>query len=215
MMKRELFVTLRRHTGWFEPLLFFAIVMIMFPMAVSAEGKAIAAYGAGIVWRAVLLSGFLSLGRLLRQDYENGTLEQWLLMPQPLALLLLAKVCAHWLAHGLPLAVLASLFAWFLFLPAEPVLMVALSLLLGTAIMVLIGMIGAALTVPLQRGSLLTGLLVMPLYLPVLIFGTRLTDAAVSASPLSGYFAFLGAVLLLMLVLSPFVAAVALRLMID
>ena len=168
-----------------------------------------------MIWIGVLLSGFLSLSRLLQADYENGVLDQMLIASTPLPLLLLAKVLAYWIAYGLPLVLIAPIYGTLLFLPAQSVWLTGLALLLGTLITSLIGLIGTALTVSLPRSDILIGLLVMPLYLPAIIFGTQITTESMMALPVLAYFAVLGAMLLPLIVLSPFFAAIALKIMLD
>ena len=165
----------------------------------------------GVIWVAALLATLLSLDGLFRSDFEDGTLEQTLLSPQPLFLVVLAKVFAHWMMTGLALTLLAPLLAVMLFLPAEGMLGLMASLLLGTPTLSLIGAIGAGLTVGLRKGGVLISLLVLPLYIPVLIFGTGAAQAAIVGLPLSGYLALLGAILVLGLVLAPLAIAAALR----
>ncbi len=215
IIRRDAAGVLHRRSGWIEPLLFFTVVTILFPLSMAADPQKILQFGPSVVWIATLLSGFLSLERFLHPDYENGSLEQLLLVPQPLGLLLFAKVISHWLINGVPLAIVAGLYAGLLFLPSTAIPVLILALLMGTLTITLIGAIGAALTVPLRQGSMLTGLLVLPLYLPPLIFGTQLSEAAVLGLPISGYFALLGAMLILASVLAPICAAAALRVVLD
>lgn len=215
VIQRDLAVMLRRRSSWFEPLLFFAVVAVLFPLSMTADAQRISEFGTGAVWLGVVLSGFLSLERLFQPDYENGSLEQLLLMPQPPGVILFAKILAHWLVNGVPLAIVASLYAGLLFAPVAAVAAFAAALLIGTIIMMFLGSIGAALTVSARRGSMLTGLLVLPLYLPPLVFGARLSEAALHGLPLSGYFAMLGAILITVLVVAPFCAAAALKVMLE
>src|SRR5690606_33916128 len=155
-----------------NPLVFFLIVITFIPLGVSPESNTLALLAPGLLWVIALLASLLSLDSLFRSDFEDGTLEQLLVSPQPLAWMVLAKVLAHWLMTGLPLALLAPLLGVMLALPAEGYLPLVLSLLLGSGSLSLIGAIGAALTVALRKGGLLLSLIVMPLYVPVLIFGS-------------------------------------------
>ena len=199
--------------------MFFTVVMILFPLAVNAGQWSSADAAIGVIWVTVLLANFLALERLLRPDFDNGSLEQWLLAPYPPALVVLSKVLAHWLVVSLPLVVLAPLYALLMFLPGDapasalPVMAAALAL--GTLTVNLIGVTGAALVVTLHRSNLLSGLLVMPLYIPVLVFGAHATVAAVNGLETSGQLAMLGAMLILALILAPVAAVAALRVSLD
>lgn len=214
-MRRDLVAVGRIKAIWVEPLVFFTIIIVLFPLSVADAGAKISAFGPSIIWIGVLLAGFLSLARLLKPDYESGALEQMMLAPTPLSMILFAKVLAHWIAYGLPLVLLAPVFGALLFLPTESIWTTGLALIVGTLITVLLGLIGAALTVSLRRSEILVGLLIMPLYLPPIIFGAQITTAGMSGLPVSGHFALLGALLAVLLVLAPFLAAVSLRVMLD
>jgi len=169
----------------------------------------------GVLWITALLSNLLTADGVFRSDFEDGSLEQLLLAPQPLYLSVLAYIGAHWLATGLPLALLAPVFALMLNLPAVALGTLVSSLLLGTAVLSLLGAIGAALTVGLKRGGMLLSLLILPLYLPVLIFGTTAVQAAVSDIPTGPYLAVLGAMTCLAIALAPLAVAAGLRISID
>ena len=212
---RDLSMVARNRASWAEPLAFFTIIVILFPLSVSNETSQIVRFGPSIIWIGVLLSGFLSLGRLLRPDYDAGVLEQMMLMPVPLPIILLGKVLAYWIAYGLPLVLLAPVYGSLLFLPTESIWITGLALGVGTLIGALLGLIATSLTVSLQRSEVLIGLLIMPLYLPPVIFGSHIISATISAVPVAGHFAILGAMLVPLLVLAPFFAAVALRIMLD
>jgi heme exporter protein B len=165
----------------------------------------------GVIWVSALLAVLLSLDRLFRQDYEDGSLDQLMLSPNPLTLLVLAKVLAHWLLTGLPLVIIAPLLGMFMSLPSEAVSALIYSLLLGTPVLSLIGAIGVSLTVAVNRGGVLLSLIILPLYIPVLIFGANTIDVAMSGMSFRGQLYFLGAVLSLALTLAPIATAVALR----
>lgn len=211
VLKRDLLLSFRRKSDLVNPLIFFLMVASLFPLGVSPDPEFLAEVAPGVIWVAALLATLLSLDGLFRSDFEDGTLEQTLLSPQPLFLVVLAKVFAHWMMTGLALTLLAPLLAVMLFLPAEGMLGLMASLLLGTPTLSLIGAIGAGLTVGLRKGGVLISLLVLPLYIPVLIFGTGAAQAAIVGLPLSGYLALLGAILVLGLVLAPLAIAAALR----
>ncbi|WP_339892602.1 heme exporter protein CcmB [Neptuniibacter pectenicola] len=215
VLKRDLMLAYRKKSDLFNPLIFFLMVATLFPLGVSPEPDFLAEIAPGVVWVAALLATLLSMDGLFKSDFEDGTLEQTLLSPQPLFVVVLAKVLAHWMMSGLPLALLAPLLAVMLFLPAEGMTGLMLSLLLGTPTLSLVGAIGAALTVGLRKGGVLISLLVLPLYIPVLIFGTSAVQAAVTGLPLAGFFALLGAILALGLVLAPLAIGAALRISVS
>jgi heme exporter protein B len=191
------------------------IVVTLFPIGVSPEPQFLAQLAPGLLWVAALLSTLLSMESLFKADFEDGSLEQLLLSPQPLFMVVLAKVFAHWLMSGLALTLVAPILAIMLFLPFEGMPGLMLSLLLGTPTLSLIGAIGAALTVGLRRGGVLISLLVLPLYIPVLIFGSSAVQAAITGLPLGGYFALLGALLALALALAPLATGAALRISVS
>lgn len=211
LLRRDLLTAFRQKQDLANPLLFFVIVATLFPLGVSPEHAFLSRAGAGVLWVAALLATLLSLDHLFRHDYDDGTLEQWVLLPQPLALVVLAKVTAHWLLTGVPLVLLSPLLGLMLQLPADGIGILSLTLLVGTPLLSLIGAIGAALTVGLRGGGVLLSLLILPLYIPVLIFGTGTVLAATDGASVSGHFAILGALLALGLPLAPLAAAAALR----
>lgn len=213
--KRDLLLAYRRKSELVNPLIFFLIVVTLFPIGVSPEPNFLSELAPGLLWVAALLSTLLSMESLFKADFEDGSLEQLLLSPQPLFLVVLAKVAAHWLMSGLALTLVAPLLGVMLFLPAEGMPGLMLSLLLGTPTLSLIGAIGAGLTVGLRRGGVLISLLVLPLYIPVLIFGSSAVQAAVTGLPLGGYFALLGALLALALALAPLATGAALRISVS
>jgi heme exporter protein B len=194
-----------------NPLLFFVIVVTLFPMGISPETKILEAIAPGIIWVAALLAAMLSLDTLFRSDFEDGALEQILLSPHPAAVLVLAKVLAHWLVTGLPLILVAPLLGVLLALPGEAMWVLVATLALGTPVLSLVGAIGTALTVGLRRGGVLLSLLVLPLYIPVLIFGANAVGTAADGLPVIGQLYFLGALLVLSLTLAPLAIGAALR----
>ena len=214
-LRRDLLLAYRRRNDLISPLMFFLMVATLFPLGVSPEPLFLSQVAAGVVWVAALLATLLSMDSLFRTDYDDGSLEQMLLSPQPLALLVLAKVVAHWTVSGLPLTILAPLLGVMLYLPSEGMPALVFSLLLGTPTLSLIGAIGAALTVGLRKGGVLITLLVLPLYIPVLIFGTGAVQAASTGLPIGGYLAILGAILALGAVLTPLAVAAGLRISVS
>ncbi|KAB7895845.1 heme exporter protein CcmB [Rouxiella sp. S1S-2] len=211
VLRRELKIAFRKSAEIINPLWFFLIVITLFPLGIGPEPTLLARIAPGIVWVAALLSSLLSLERLFRDDYLDGSLEQLLLLPAPLTLTVIAKVCAHWMVTGLPLIIISPLIALLLSLDFKTWEAVALTLLLGTPTLSFIGAIGVALTVGLRKGGVLLSLLVLPLYIPVLIFSTGAIDAASMAMPIGGYLAILGAMLAGSFTLAPFATSAALR----
>lgn len=215
LLGRQLLLAVRRPIEIGNPLLFFAMVVALFPLGLGPGPEKLAGMAPGVLWIVALLSNLLTSDTVFRSDFDDGSLEQLLLSPQPLYLSVLAYVAAHWLTTGLLLAVVSPVFALMLNLPLAAVMTLVLSLLLGTAVLSLLGGIGAALTVGLKRGGMLISLLILPLYMPVLIFGSAAVQAAVSGVPAGPYLAILGAMLCLAIALSPLAIAAGLRISID
>jgi heme exporter protein B len=211
LMRRDLLLAYRHRAELVNPLLFFVIVVSLFPLGVSPESSVLRVMAPGVIWIAALLSILLSLDSLFRSDYEDGTLEQMLVSPHPLFVLVLTKVFTHWLVVGVPMVLFAPLLGLLMHLPSESMLVLLQTLLLGMPILSLIGSIGTALTLGLRRGSVLLSLLVLPLYVPVLIFGATAVDAAAVGLDVSGHISLLAALLVLSLTLAPFATSAALR----
>lgn len=211
LIRRELKTAFRNRAEILNPLWFFLIVITLFPLGIGPEPQLLARIAPGVVWVAALLASLLSLERLFRDDLLDGSLEQLLLLPSPLAVTVAGKVCAHWLVTGLPLLLLSPLVALLLSLDFTTWRAVALTLLLGTPTLSFIGAIGAALTVGLRKGGVLLSLLVLPLSIPVLIFASGAIQAAANGMAIDGYLAILGAMLAGSVTLAPFAAAAALR----
>lgn len=209
--RRDWLVAIRHGADLVNPLVFFLIVITLIPLGISPEKSVLALLAPGILWVMALLATLLSLDGLFRGDYEDGSLEQMLISPHPLYFVVLAKVAVHWLTTGLPITLMAPALGLMLNLPTGGYSSLLLSLALGTAAMSLIGAVGAALTVSLRKGGLLLSLIVMPLYIPVLIFGASAVQAAVAGAALQMQMAVLGAFLALALVLAPLAAAGALK----
>ncbi len=210
-LKRDLMLAYRHRAELANPLLFFIMVISLFPLGISPEAKILQILAPGVIWVAALLATLLSLDSLFRSDFEDGSLEQMVLSSHSLPWLVLAKVTAHWLVTGFPLLLLAPLLGILLFLPQPAMFTLIVTLALGTPILSLIGAIGVALTVGLRRGGVLLSLLVLPLYIPVLIFAANAVNVAADGLPVTGQLYFLGALLSLSLTLSPFATAAALR----
>ncbi|MGL5285619.1 heme exporter protein B [Aeromonas sp. RU39B] len=211
VIRRELLMAVRQRSDILNPLWFFLIVITLFPLGIGPEPALLSRMAPGIVWVAALLSAMLSLERLFRDDFADGSLEQLMLTPCPLPLVALGKVSAHWLLTGLPLLLLSPLVAVLLSMDWQTWQAVALTLLLGTPVLSLLGAIGVALTVGLRRGGVLLSLLVLPLFIPVLIFATSAIDAASMGLAYNGQLAILAALLAGSLTLTPMAVAAALR----
>jgi len=215
MLRRDLLIAWRSPVEILNPLLFFVIVVTLFRLGSGPGQHALAALGPAVLWMGALLATLLGLDALFRSDFEDGSLEQILASPAPLSLLVAAKVLAHWLVAGLPLLLLSPALATALGLPDAALPVLLLSLALGGPVLSLVGAIGVALTVGLRRGGMLVALLVLPLYIPVLVFGTQAVTAAGAGLPATGALYMLSALLVLAAVLSPPAAAAALRISLD
>jgi heme exporter protein B len=212
---RDLTIAWRRRSDLLGGLLFFLLVASLFPLAVGPDASLMRAIAPGVVWVAALLASMLSLGRLFADDYADGTLEQLLLTPQPLSTIVLVKVFASWIVSAAPLLIATPLIALQFGLPGDVSLMLVASLALGTPAVLLIGSIGAALTLGLRGASTLTSLLVMPLLVPTLLFGTGAAQAALWGVGAGGPFRLLAATFVCALVLAPWAAAAAVRIAIE
>lgn len=215
IIKRELQIAMRKNAEILNPLWFFLLVITLFPLVIGPEPKLLSRIAPGIAWVAALLSALLSFERLFRDDFINGSLEQLMLTAQPLPMIALAKVVAHWLLTGLPLILLSPIAALLLSLEVNIWWALVLTLLLGTPVLSCIGAIGVALTVGLRKGGVLLSLLVVPLFIPVLIFASSVLEAAGLNVPYGGQLAILGAMMVGAVTLSPFAIAAALRIGLD
>lgn len=214
-LTRDCRLRFRSRSELANPLIFFALVVTLFPLGLSPDNTLLASIAPGLLWVSALLAVLLSLDGLFRDDFEDGTLEQLLLTSQPAGLLVLAKIVAHWLTTGVPLALISPLLGILLSLPGHSMSVLVISLLLGSATLSLVGAIGAALTVGLRRGGVLLSLLILPLYTPVLIFGAGTVRLAVEGAPLAPWLSLMGAMLALALLAAPWAAAAGLRLSLD
>jgi heme exporter protein B len=211
IVRRDLTIAMRRRADVFTTLIFFAIVVSLFPLGIGPEPNTLRLIAPGIVWVGALLASMLALEQIFSADHRDGTLEQMLLTPQPVALLVAGKVMAHWLVSGVPLVLMAPLLGLQFDLSWEALQTLIVSLLLGTPTLSLIGAIGAALTLGLRSGGVLLALLVLPLYIPVLIFGAGAVEATVSGLGGQSHLSMLAAILVGSLVLTPLATAAALR----
>jgi heme exporter protein B len=215
LLRRQLTLAVRRPIEIGNPLLFFAMVVALFPLGLGPAPAALAGFAPGVLWIIALLANLLTADTLFRSDFDDGSLEQLLLAPQPLYTSVLAYILAQWLVTGALLALVSPLFALMLNLAPGAIATLMASLLLGTAVLSLVGGIGAALTVGLKRGGMLIALLILPFYMPVLIFGSGAVQAAARGAPALPYLAVLGAMLCLAIALAPLAIAAALRISID
>jgi len=212
---RDLKLALRRQADIVSALFFFVIVVSLFPLGVGPEPDLLRKLAPGVLWVAALLATMLSLPRLFADDHRDGTLEQLALAPHPLGLVVLGKVIAHWLASGLPLAVLAPILGLQFDLSGEALAVLTGALLLGTPALSGIGAIGAALTLGLRGGGVLLSLLVLPLYIPVLIFGAGAVGATVSGLGAQAHLSLLAALTVASLAFAPWAAAAALKIALE
>ena len=215
MVRRDLLLAYRQKSDVLQTVFFFLVVITLVPLGVGAETELLRSMAPGIVWVAALLAALLSLPRLFAHDFADGTLEQMVLSPDPLPVIVLAKAFAHWLTTGVPITVFASLAAVMFDLKAEVAAVLVFSLLIGTPVLSLLGSVGAALTLGLRSGGVLTSLLVLPLYIPGLIFGAGAAGAvAVAVSP-AAYLLITGALSLFALAIAPWGSAAALRIALE
>lgn len=216
VLKRDLTLAMRRRTDVISTLFFFIIVVSLFPLGVGTDKETLRHIAPGVVWVAALLASMLALERLFESDYIDGTLEQMLLTPQSIPMLVLGKVVAHWLLTGLPLVLIAPLVGLQYSLTSSAVGVMMLSLLVGTPVLSLIGAIGAALTLGLRGGGILLSLLVLPLYIPVLIYGSGAIAASdIGINAVQPYFSLLSAFLILTIIFTPWATAAALRISVE
>lgn len=211
VFRKELRIAFRHSADMANPLWFFLIVITLFPLSIGPEPQLLARVSSGVIWVAALLASLLALERLFRDDVQDGSLEQLMLMPLPLPVVVLTKIMAHWMVTGLPLLLLSPLAALLLGMDVYGWQVMALTLLLGTPTFGFLGAPGVALTVGLKKGGVLLSVLVLPLTIPLLIFATAAMDAASMHQPVQGYLAILGALLVGSATLSPFITAAALR----
>jgi len=211
IVRRDLLLAWKRPGDVLNPLFFFAMVASLFPLAVGPSPEQLVLNGPGVVWVAALLATLLSLNSLFLSDLEDGSLDQIILSPQPLPLLALGKATAHWLLNGLPLVLVSPLIAMTYRMPVDIIGVMMLTLALGTISLSLLGAIGAALTVGLNRGNALLSLLILPMAMPILIFGARTVSLAATDDAYTAGIYFLAAYCMLALTLAPFATAAALK----
>lgn len=211
LLKRDLALAYYQRAELLQPLIFFLLIICLFPLAVGPNPATLKLIGPGVIWVAAILSSLMGLERLFRDDFNDGSLEQFMLAGQSLSLIALVKVLAHWLSHILPLLVLSPLLALFLHLDLAMYWALMFTLLLGTPILSLVGAIAVALTVGLNRGGVLLALLLLPIFIPLLIFATSAIEAAALQLSYVSQLAFIAAMLLFSLAMAPFATAYALK----
>ena len=213
---RDLMLALRRKTEVLTTLFFFIIVISLFPLGIGSDKQLLIKIAPGVVWVAALLASMLALERLFAADYDDGTLEQMLLIPQPVFVLVSGKVLAHWLLTGLPLVLVTPLIGLQYQLPDQAVTTMMISLLLGTPVLSLIGAIGAALTLGVRGGGILLSLLILPLYIPVLIYGSGAVEASMLfGAPVEAYLMLMSAFAIIAIVFAPWATAAALKIAVE
>lgn len=215
IFRRDLLIAFRQRSDMLNPIVFFLMVVTMMPLGISPQASTLSALAPGLLWVIALLACLLSLDGLFRTDYDDGTLEQLLLNPQPLYFIVIIKSLVHWLTTGLPLTLVAPLLGVLLALPINGFIPLWLSLFLGSLTLSFVGSIGAALTVSLRKGGLLLSLIIMPLYVPVLIFGASSVRSAVDGLPYLGSLAVLGMFCAVALILAPLAIAGALKMSVQ
>lgn len=214
-LRADMKLAYRNKSALFNPLLFFIMVAVLFAFGVGPESTVLSTLAPGVVWVAALLSSLLALDHLFREDYENGSLEQLVLSPHASSALILAKVVVHWLVTGLPLILVSPFIAMMMQLPGKAFGVMLLSLLLGTPALSLIGAVGVGLTAGIKRSGLLLSLLVIPLFIPVLIFGASAVQAAAVGLSASGQLYLLAAFSMTSLVLTPFATSAAIKISLN
>ena len=215
LLRRDLLLAFRRRSELLQPLLFLLVVVSLFPLGVGPSPALLASIGPGAIWIAALLASIVFLDGLFRSDFEDGSLEQFVLSGHPLTLIVLAKILVHWVVAGIPIVLLSPLLAMWMNLPQDAYSVLLTSLLLGTPTLSLLGAIGAALTVSLKRGGQLLSLLVFPLTVPLLILATNAISASVAGLPYNGQLGLMTAGLIAALTLAPFATAAALKLALE
>ncbi len=214
-LTRDLKMAFRNPSSFLNPLMFFVISISLFPIAISPDAETLSNLAPGIIWVITMLSVLLSLNSLFHYDYDNGVLEQVVISHQPLSLILLAKTTAHWILTGLPIIVLSPLLGMALFLDSNSIYILMLTLCLATPCLSLIGSIGASLVVSIKNSGMLLSLLILPLYIPILIFATSAVSQSQFSLSINGQLYFLGSILIISLITAPFISAVALRVSLE
>ena len=208
-------MALRNPSSFLNPLMFFVISISLFPIAISPESQTLSSIAPGIIWVITMLSVLLSLNSLFHYDYDSGVLEQMVISHHSLPLILLAKTSAHWILSGLPIIVLSPFLGMALFINIEGIYILILTLIIATPCLSLIGSIGASLVVGIKSSGMLLSLLILPLYIPILIFATSAVSQSQSNLPIDGQLYFLGFILILSLLVTPFLSALSLKISME
>ena len=214
-LKRDLLVAFKRRNDLLNPLMFFFIVVSLFPIGITPDREDLAEIAVGVLWVCALLASLLSLDNLYRSDFEDGSLELLIMSPHSLYFMVLAKILSHWLVSGVPLVLLSPILGYMLALPPEAYFTMIVTLILGTPILSLLGSIGVALTVSLGSRGLILAMIILPMSVPILIAGTLAVGQAVEGNPVGGHLAIMGALLALAVSLAPLASAAALRISIN
>jgi heme exporter protein B len=215
VLRRDLTLAARRRGDWLIAQFFFVMVASLFPLGVGPEPRMLTRIGPGVLWVAATLASLLSLSRLFADDHRDGSLEHMVLSPEATVLLVLGKSLAHWLIYGIPLLIIAPVLGLQFNLPGDAIATLELSLLLGTPILSLLGGVGAALTLGLRGGGVLLTLLILPLYIPALIFGAGAVDGVIAGTGAEAHLSLLAAFMILSLIIAPWIAAAALRVSLE
>ena len=214
-MLRDLKMAFRNPSSFLNPLMFFVISISLFPIAISPEAQTLSSIAPGIIWVITMLSVLLSLNTLFHYDYDSGILEQMVISHHSLPLILLAKTLAHWMLSGLPIIILSPFLGMALFINTEGIYILVLTLIIATPCLSLIGSIGASLVVGIKNSGMLLSLLILPLFIPILIFATSAVSQSQSNLPIDGQLYFLGFILILSLLITPFLSAVSLKISLE
>ena len=214
-MTRDLKMALRNPSSFLNPLMFFVISISLFPIAISPEAQTLSSIAPGIIWVITMLSVLLSLNSLFHYDYDSGVLEQMVISHHSLPLILLAKTLAHWMLSGLPIIILSPFLGMALFIKTEGIYILVLTLIIATPCLSLIGSIGASLVVGIKNSGMLLSLLILPLFIPILIFATSAVSQSQSNLPIDGQLYFLGFILILSLLITPFLSALSLKISLE
>ena len=214
-MTRDLKMALRNPSSFLNPLMFFVISISLFPIAISPEAQTLSSMAPGIIWVITMLSVLLSLNSLFHYDYDSGVLEQMVISHHSLPLILLAKTLAHWMLSGLPIIILSPFLGMALFINTEGIYILVLTLIIATPCLSLIGSIGASLVVGIKNSGMLLSLLILPLFIPILIFATSAVSQSQSNLPIDGQLYFLGFILILSLLITPFLSALSLKISLE
>ena len=214
-MTRDLKMALRNPSSFLNPLMFFVISISLFPIAISPEAQTLSSIAPGIIWVITMLSVLLSLNSLFHYDYDSGVLEQMVISHHSLPLILLAKTLAHWMLSGLPIIILSPFLGMALFINTEGIYILVLTLIIATPCLSLIGSIGASLVVGIKNSGMLLSLLILPLFIPILIFATSAVSQSQSNLPIDGQLYFLGFISILSLLITPFLSALSLKISLE